>query len=332
MARVTIQSIADQLGLSKFAVSRALSGHSGVSDATRAAVVEMAARLGYIARNKASTQTKIEIIYHAPEIMHRELWIEVQAGAQARAPTDNVSTTVRLTNDPAAVEQLASSADGFLLIGPHEDSMLDAIRESGLPCVRIGGPLPPLDVMDHVGGVDEEGAAAVARHLLDLGHRHFVYVHGQAGYPGRVLRFESFRSQLAEVSGTKIHELVLPQDNAPTDFSGALSRLHQEGFRPTGYFCGNDYVAVTVLTELMRLGIRVPEEASVVGYGGYAIASHTSPMLTTVEVPYRQIGRMAMSLLLSRIGTDGAVNNLPPQRVGLVPQLVVNGTTAPKRA
>lgn len=327
MARVTVQSIADQLGLSKFAVSRALSGHSGVSEATRATVVELAERLGYVARPRLSAQTRVEIIYHDPEVMHRELWIEVQAGAQARVGSSNVKTAVRWTDDPQSIAQLASSADGFLLIGPHDPAMLAAIHATAIPCVRIGDSLPPLDTMDHVGGVDEEGAAAVAQHLLALGHRRFAYVHGKPGYPGRKVRFESFAAQVEAIEGAGIREVILPADNAPDEFAAVLDEFGRQGFDPTGFFCGNDYVAVTVLTELMRLGRRPPEDVSVVGYGDYPVARHTSPMLTTVKVPYRQIGAAALSLLLSRIGQNGPRNDLPPQRIGLVPELIVRKST-----
>ncbi|ODT72123.1 MAG: hypothetical protein ABS75_04815 [Pelagibacterium sp. SCN 63-23] len=334
MSRVTVQSIADELGLSKFAVSRALSGQPGVSDATRAAVIELAQRLGYSPRarkfsKKVSKNIRVEVIYHDPEVMHRELWIEVQAGVEARAAAAQVAVAVRWTADPRIATDMAASADGFILIGPHADDIIEAIRASATPCVCIGDPLPPLEPMDYIGGADEEGAAAVARHLIQLGHRDFLFVHGRPGYPGRIRRFESFQSQLAGVTNSQVRELVLPEDSAPADFAKALQSLHGEGFVPTGFFCGNDYVAVTVLTELMRLGVRIPDEASVIGYGDYAISRHTSPMLTTVKVPYRQMGSAALSLLMTRVGMGGTINDLPPQRIGLVPQFLQRGTSGP---
>ncbi|HTN64151.1 MAG TPA: LacI family DNA-binding transcriptional regulator, partial [Devosia sp.] len=198
MARVTVQGIADQLGISKFAVSRALSGHAGVSPATRAAVVELAARLGYVPRNRPASDINIEIIYHDAETMQRELWVDVQAGAQLEGAKHGIGTAVRWTGDPRLVAGLASGANGILLVGPHDDAIVAAIRQAKIPCVRIGGELPPLEPMDKVDRVDGEGAAIVAQYLLELGHQRFVYVHGKLGYPGQMTRFESFAETLAE--------------------------------------------------------------------------------------------------------------------------------------
>lgn len=329
MARVTVQAIADQLGLSKFAVSRALSGHSGVSEATRAAVVDLANRLGYVPRPRPLPQTNIEIVYHDPETMQRELWVEVQAGAQLEGARRGINTAIRWTGDPHLVAALAAEADGMLLIGPHDEAVLAVIREAAIPCVRIGGELSPLEQVDAVGGADAEGAAMAAQYLLELGHKRFVYVQGRLGYPGRVTRLESFAKIIAETDGTELRDISFATDNAPDDFRAALMRMRAEGFTPTGFFCGNDSVAVTVLTELMRMGIRVPEDASVVGFADYAVASHTSPALTTIKVAYQQIGIAAVRLLLSRLGIGGPRNDLPPQRIGLVPQLIVRDSAGP---
>jgi LacI family transcriptional regulator len=329
MGRVTVQYIADQLGISKFAVSRALTGSSGVSEETRAAVVAEAARLGYVPRVRRRSSVRIEIIYHDPDVAHRELWVEVQAGAQMEGARLGIETVVHWTHDAAALSQLAGQANGFILMGPHDNSMLEAVRGFGVPCVRVGGSLPPLEPVDHVGGTDEEGAVAVATHLLGLGHRKFVYVHGQLGYPGRVNRLEHFREAVLAEEGTELCEISFPADNAPGDFRAALGRMEAAGFHPTAYFCGNDWVAVTVLTELMRLGVRVPEDASVVGFADYAIAAQTSPALTTVRVPFRRFGIAAIRLLLSRLGYFGEINDLPPQRINLVGDLMIRQSSGP---
>lgn len=327
MARVTVQAIADRLGISKFAVSRALSGHSGVSDATRAAVVEMAETLGYVPRTRAAPAVHVEILYHDLRSMYRELWSHVQAGAQMEGARRGVLTTVRWTDDPALIEQLAPDTDGIMLIGPHGAEMLDAIRASKLPCVRIGGPLPPLEPMDHVAGADAEGSARLAAHLVAAGHRRFIYVHGQSGLAGRIARCEALRGFAETVDDMEVEEIGFAEDSAAADFRQAMEALFGRGYHPTAYVCGNDMVAVMVISELMRMGISVPQQAAVTGYGDYTVASQMSPGITTVRVPYQQMGIAALRLLLSRIGADGKTNDLPPQRVGLIGTLVIRGST-----
>lgn len=327
MARVTVQAIADRLGISKFAVSRALSGHSGVSDATRAAVIQMAETMGYVARTRTTTPIHVEILYHDLRAMYRELWSHVQAGAQMEGVRRGIVTTVRWTNDPALIEQLAPETDGIMLIGPHGDDMLDAIRASGLPCVRIGGPLPPLEPMDHVAGADREGSARLAAHLASAGHRRFIYVHGQLGLAGRILRCEALRSFAETVDGMEVEEVGFTEDSAAAEFRQAMEAQFARGYHPTAYVCGNDMVAVMVMSELVRMGISVPQQASVTGFGDYTVASQMSPGITTVRVPYQKMGIAALRLLASRIGPDGIVNDLPPQRLGLIGELVIRGST-----
>lgn len=327
MARVTVQAIADRLGISKFAVSRALSGHSGVSDTTRAAVVEMAEALGYVPRARAAAPAHVEILYHDLRSMYRELWSHVQAGAQMEGAKRGVTTTVRWTDDPALIRRLAPETDGIMLIGPHGDDMLDAIRASGLPCVRIGGPLPALEPMDHVAGADREGSARLAAHLASAGHRRFIYVHGQSGLAGRIHRCEALRDFAETVTGMEVEEIGFTEDSAAAQFREAMEAMFAQGYNPTAYVCGNDMVAVMVMSELVRMGISVPQQASVTGFGDYTVASQMSPGITTVRVPYQKMGIAALRLLASRIGSEGGVNDLPPQRLGLIGELVIRGST-----
>src|SRR3569833_2194820 len=98
MAGITVQYLADQLGLSKFAVSRALAGKPGVSEATRQRVIETAQQFGYVPKPKFKKRANaIEIIFHDPDVAHRELWVAIQAGAQEEAVRHGLGTAVRLT-------------------------------------------------------------------------------------------------------------------------------------------------------------------------------------------------------------------------------------------
>jgi LacI family transcriptional regulator len=328
MARVTVQAIADTLGLSKFAVSRALSGHTGVSDATRSTVLQTAQQMGYVPRARQTPRgARIEILYHDLKSRYRELWSHVQSGAQMEGARRNVSTTVRWTADPKLIDELASETDGIMLIGPHSEEMLDAVRASQLPCVRIGAPLPALEPMDHVSGVDEEGSVALANHLISLGHRRLIYVHGQQGLVGRIRRCQALRDHVETIDGVEVEEIGFTEDSAAIDFRRTMEARFAKGNNPTAYVCGNDMVAVMVMSELMRMGISVPQQASVTGFGDYAVASQMSPGITTVNVPYQKMGIAALRLLLSRIGPDGHINDLPPQRLGLVGTLVIRGST-----
>ncbi|MBP0651954.1 substrate-binding domain-containing protein, partial [Mycobacterium tuberculosis] len=68
-------------------------------------------------------------------------------------------------------------------------------------------------------------------------------------------------------------------------FAAAYDAIRGTGFEPTAFFCSHDGLALTVITELLSRGRRIPEDVSVVGFGDYSIATQISPALTTVRVP-----------------------------------------------
>lgn len=333
MARVTVQNIADQLGVSKFAVSRALANKPGVSDETRRQITETAHRMGYVARaNSRKSSSGIEVIFHDPQVSHRELWVDVQAGIQQEATQLGFSTAVRWSADPGLPARLKADAAGFILVGPQDLNMIEAVRLTGLPCVQIGSLVPPLEVIDQVGTADTEATSVIADHLVQLGHRHFLYAHGRPGYAGRSERRNSFASAVARTAGTIVRDLGFSADNEPGDFRATITGLLSDTFRPTAFFCGNDEVAVTVVTELLREGVRVPEDISVVGFADYPVASFVSPKLTTVRQPHRDMGIAAVHIIHARDGRAGHRTSLPPQRLNLVGKLIVRESTSPASA
>jgi LacI family transcriptional regulator len=327
MSRVTVQQIADRLGVSKFAVSRALNQKPGVSESTREQVLKLANEMGYEEKPNRQLKKSIEVIYHDPDVAARQVWTAIQAGTQSEASRLGFETAVRWTGDPDVIKRLRGNSLGFILIGPHDMELIDAARDTGLPCVRIG-EMPLLDEMDVVSSTDIDGARAVAEYLLQLGHRKIVYVEGKAGYPGRIDRYEAFNQVVRNAVGTAVRNVRFETDHASSEFSRAFLEMVQEGFETTAFFCGNDGVAVTVMSELMRLGLNVPDDVSVVGHADFPIATQITPQLTTVRSHHRDLGIAAVRLLLSRCGAYGPRNDLPPQRVMLIDTLVVRGSTA----
>lgn len=104
--------------------------------------------------------------------------------------------------------------------------------------------------------------------------------------------------------------------------SGA-AKVDESGAKPTAIVCGNDIIAMGALLEAQALGIRVPEDLSIVGFDDVAMASHIHPALTTMQVPSREMGTKAADYLLSRLNEDPVADHLE-----LEAKLVVRETTA----
>ena len=321
MSRVTIQTIADETGLSKFAVSRALSGKSGVSEATRLKVNETAVRLGY--RKTASASRVLGVVFDDNDITNTELHMQIQNGVQREAQLLGYALRIRSTRNGMELEALAEECSGLLIVGLHAEENLRRLHNSGIPIVRNSW-LEPLEPVDQVGATDHEAGSAVGRFLLDLGHRTIVYIHGDPRFRGRMERLYGLREVCERAPDAVLHDLILEEGR---DFGEAFAGLISEIEKPTAFFCAHDGLALAVISELLARGYRIPRDASVVGFGDYSAAQQISPQMTTVRVPGVDIGRMATRVLHQRISNQ----DFPacPLRLHVPCQIIERQSTGP---
>lgn len=297
MARVTLSIIARKTGLSKFAVSRALSGKSGVSEETRRRVRAVATDLGYVRGTSRAEPPMLGVIFHDTDLINSEMHLLIQNGFQAEALKLGYRVSMRWTHLGDEIEDFIRTCDGALLVGPHDKKSIARAGAVGKPLVRQGW-LDPLEQADLVGGTDHEAGSAVANYLLSLGHRTIAYVHGTPGYRGRMERFYGVREVLERRSDVVYREMKF---EAEERFTEHLLAAHADGFYPTAFFCAHDGLGVSVISELLRLGYHIPEDASVVGFGDYSAATQISPRLTTVTNTGQQVGAACVRLLDDRL-------------------------------
>ena len=116
-------------------------------------------------------------------------------------------------------------------------------------------------------------------------------------------------------------------DEAATGFRDALLAYLHEGGTPTALFCADDGIAVNAVSELLRLGVRVPDDISVVGFNDFAAASQVVPRLTTVRTPQVEIGAAMVRCVVERLESTPAIAR-PPVRLSLVAEIVERDSTA----
>lgn len=325
MSRVTLATLAAETGLSKFAVSRALSGKNGVSEATRVRVAEAASRLGY-RRPVPVEQKPIGVVFSDADAINSELHVQIQSGVQREAQQLGYSVRVHWAHAAEDLEAMARACAALVICGPHDRAALARAYAAGIPIVRQGW-LEPLEQVDQISGTDHEAGSAVARYLTAFGHREIAYVHGDPRYRGRMERLYGLRVVLELVPGAVLHDLIW-EDGAT--FAGVLDTLEAAGARPTAYFCAHDGLAVTVISELLARGCRIPEEASVIGFGDYSAAQQILPRLTTVKMHGPEIGAMSVRLLNSRLNALGFPT--VPLRIQIPSRIVERQSAGPAPA
>ncbi|CAN7688355.1 LacI family DNA-binding transcriptional regulator [Neorhizobium sp. LjRoot104] len=322
--RVTLQTIAREVGLSKYAVSRSLSGKSGVSEETRERIRQTAERLGYSKPANQSASGDIAVVFHDLDPVNSELYMQIQNGVQAEAHRLGMGLRLLWTHSQGQLEELARTCAGLLLVGPHDREAIRAAMATGTPIIRFGW-VDPLEDADQVSGTDHEAGQAVIQYLIDLGHRSIAYVYGDPGYRGRRERFYGAREIAERHPDVTLHVLQFEEENG---FAEAYRMLKEKDGRPTAFFCAHDGLALTVVSELLGQGYRIPDDVSVVGFGDFSPAKQISPALTTVRMEGQECGAVGLRLLLERIENPRQPGT-PARRVHVASRIVERRSTGP---
>ena len=221
-------------------------------------------------------------------------------------------------------------SDGLLLIAPPENSDITAmLLETHLPLVLIG------DQSDdpRVTSVDVDNAAAtqsLMTYLLELGHRRIAALRW-SGFPYSVmLRLQGYREALEEYGIMEKDQQIIAADWSEDWYHSFLQPIRDlmskpATERPTALFCFNDIIAINAIRILQEMGLRVPEDVSVVGFDDTREASTLQPPLTTVRQAPRLIGKRAAELLLSQIQDDAP----PGSKEFIGTELVIRGSAGP---
>lgn len=142
---------------------------------------------------------------------------------------------------------------------------------------------------------------------------------------GRAERFRGFRDGASDMHGARVDDIVFDE---AIGFRPAFIEYVRSQGAPTALFCAHDGIAISVMSELMRLGVRVPEDISVVGFNDFASAKHISPRLTTVRTPQSEIGAAMVRCISDRLSGSEAAKR-PPVRLAMMAEIVKRESTGP---
>jgi LacI family transcriptional regulator len=219
--------------------------------------------------------------------------------------------------------------EGFILWPPIVAPYYDHIEEMcNIPVVTIDHELPPEYGADSVATDEEMGAKLVASHLLGLGHRHIAHFAGSGSkiYSWAKLRSEYFEKEVTSVPGTTYITVEQWQHdyNEGVDVAKKLLQMHP---RPTAVFAASDLRAQYIYDAAAQMGLKIPQDLSVVGFADLANAVGLQPSLTTVRQKSYETGSIAARLILERLQkTDEEPHNHQRVRVGC--ELVIRDSTA----
>ncbi|WP_293765463.1 LacI family DNA-binding transcriptional regulator [uncultured Aquitalea sp.] len=317
---VTLHDVGDAVGVSAITVSRVLRTPDKVSEALREKVLAAVDRLGYVpnraARHLASARSNTVLVL-IPSLSNT-VFIDTLAGIEEVLQPAGYQMLIGNTHYDADQElrllraYLEHSPDGLLLTGLTQHADFRALVERHrLPVVHM------MDLADDgracVGFSQEDAGRAIAGHLLSRGKRRIAFFGAQLDE--RVMkRLDGYRQTLA-AAGLAAPELEILDPRPSTMQMGAdmLDSLLAAHPDCDAVFCCNDDLAIGVLARCQQRDIAVPAQLAVAGFNDLSPAAWTSPPLTTIATPRREIGRIAAQQLLARL--DGKPHG--PSRIDL---------------
>jgi len=328
--KATIYDVAAAAGVSKSLVSLVLRGDASVSDARREAVQAAIQKLNYRpsrnAQNLASNKSKtVGVIITEYENLS---YVSVLAGLREifdevdyQVLISDLHTNPNLHGD--AVDTLVSM-DVEALVFIVEPATLNT-KGLTIPSIMIGERETSVQGADVVFSDDRHGTDLVIEHLVKLGHKNIAHLSGLGGIARN--RRASFVSLMKE---RNLKPLVFGESKETNQLGGYLGAKELLASKQpfTAIYAANDYIAAGAVSALNEVGLRVPEDISVVGYDNAPVSREYALRLTSVDDMGIEIGRKAAKLLLKHIESGQPTKS---KQILIEPTLVVRKSTARKK-
>ncbi len=335
---VTVQDVARAAGVSAMTVSRVVNGNRNVRETTREAVLAAIAALQYTpnaaARSLAAGEaTVIGLLYANPSAAYLSQFL---IGALAAARRAGCHLVLEPCEGESADEQAQATRQfagaevrGVILPPPLSESapVRAELEATGIPMVSVAMGTQQPDSLN-VRIDDFEAAAAMTRHLIELGHRDIAFIRGHPNQTSSHQRHRGFVHAVEQAGLDPAAMRVEPGYFSYRSGLAAAERLLQGDRAPTAIFAANDDMAAAAVGVAHRQGLHVPRDVSIVGFDDTALATNIWPELTTIRQPIARMADTAVEMLLSRLRRYA--DDDEGERV-LPFELVVRESTAPPR-
>jgi len=338
MKPVTLKHIAETLGISVTTVSKALKGYPDVSNKTKALVLNLAETLNYrpntFAVNLRTKESKtIGIII--PEIVHH-FFSSVIKGIIGQAEKKGYLVIILQSNESQKMEKKQIN----LLLDKRVDGILISLANSTVDFSHINLAMDrgiPLVMFDKIAKVvncskiiidDRKAAYTATKHLIDTGCQRIAHFRGPLLPQNSIDRFLGYKKALEDHGIPYDPSLVYICENLSyqegQDFAKQLMAEHKD---VDGLFTNPDLVAIGAISVFNEMGIKIPEQISVVGFSNWFMSSAITPSLTTIDQPGYDIGKAAFKQLFKELKMKKKGLPIIPKVIELPTNLIQRNST-----
>lgn len=314
---VTQKDVAEHAGVSFITVSRVINNKGNVKPKTRKRVLRAISELNYYPNSFAQglNANKVQTLGVIPYLpsgviaeetsYYRRLLIGIERHCLEQG-FDVLLSTQRSNLDgfDALKPYYERKAAGLIFLGVDARRVdFMKIKKDGIPCTVIGDKTSIWNsAVCHLDSDNSDGTRKITEYLIKNGHRKIAYLHVNRWTQDTTERLDSFRAVLAE------HQLALPEkfffrgDFTPNSGKDCARKIFQmKGEQPSAIVAATDLMAIGILDGANSLGMKVPEDLSVVGFDGHEIGNYTSPPLATVVQNLEVLGYRAAELVIKQI-------------------------------
>lgn len=343
LKRPTIRDVAAHAGVSHQTVSRVINEQANVNAATRERVQAAIRELGYVPNPSARSLSSNRV--HTLGLVTTDIsdyfFSQAVAGAEAEARKRGLFLIIGSVEEEAEGDEraylrlmLERRVEGLIVAGPtlhlERESIPPSVTER-VPIVALAGELgrnvSVVDVDNRRGGFD------ATSYLLDRGHREIATITGPLEWTSARERLDGYREALRRAGIAGDDALVRHcSDWGLESGQAATASLLDDGRPFTAIFTQSDLFALGALKELRARGTDVPGAVSIIGYDDIPVAAFVEPALTTMHQPMRDVGALAVRVVVDAISSDGGPEGERESRRLLRAPLVVRGSVGPPPA
>lgn len=335
----TIKDVAEACGVSLMTVSHVINEKPGkASPETRARVLKAARELDYqpsaiargLARRKMNAVGLVFYTHSTTPLVRTAYFGDILGGILETAMQARQSTTLFTEINCTDVRENLNTycdgrCDGLIFVGPpFSDDLAEALRRKHTPYVFLGDqPRDPGVCCVDVDNADS--ALRAVEFLIKNGHQRIAFLGGDTQITSARQREQGYRQALLNAALEMDEALILPGLYSLDSGYRRTGELMQNSENPpTALFCANDEIAVGALSAINALGLRVPEDMSIIGFDDSSAASSSQPALTTMRQPFQELARRAVELLLAQIQD----HEMPVRQILMSTSLIVRDTVS----
>lgn len=306
--KVRMADIAERLGISVVSVSKALSGKEGVSDETRAKILELAKQMDYTPlRSQEKPASRISSgnigilmadLFFADNTFYSNMYRQLVKCCSENGYSSMLELVTAEAEESRTVPAMVqgNKVDGLIFMGEFNSDYIRAMAKQGLPYILLDSYHDDLN-SDSITSDNVTGGYRLTRHLIQSGKTKIGFIGSILSTSSIMDRFLGYSKALLQAGIPVRMEWVLEDRIGKT--TPITPTLPKE--MPEAFLCCCDDTAYTVVELLKQSGYQIPEDVAVAGYDDYYIAQFCAPPLTTYRVNVQDMGRHAVVQLIRKI-------------------------------